>query len=708
MEDVIIDNQPVSVIVNKSKVTKVKMRGMGRYFFSLLVKSVILLLLLSINFCLYAKSGNYLMFIEQMLPVPEVMGILKVFFGISFCLMFLLSFSNWLQNLLLAVVSAWLMVAMMNQFALFDVHRFLDGFFFNYFGYALASMMMGISHIVVSIIGAIVVLMYLGKASRSSLLYLIGVMLLINGVILFNAYMDRNNNQNFIYRYDMESKEAGKGKKFIHIMMANAGSYNYLDEMSDKNSKDNSKIENLKKIMLGFYADNNFELYPNAYVKYDNLSENQVEALNLGADGLDKNILENVVKNGSWQFSKIDDKELYLKNNQLNKMFKQAGYKVAAYQSRGLEMCKVNNEQAVERCVDKNNNPAEIDVLVKGEANKKKIILAQWLESTGLLNDSKGLYGILNLVTQANKIPVIGTSYAKLYVVNSFKTLDLLEKDIAKDKGNIAYFVYVDLPADMFVYNEFCMVKPVNKWQVMHNQPWQEKETASKMQERREAYAEQYACLFGKLQKFIDGLKSSGDIKNSVIVLQGLSAPEDRENNEKDRPELKFGAQKMVNLAIFDPKQKEFMVKNEICLASDEVKSYLSKGNKCKEFKGLKYQDEEIKELDSALKNKSISVDDVNAAKNYYKHWYVYWQEENGLKKTTEKEPSKQVNVKKKAEIAAITDSINVSENKVIDKEIKVLPEDKPKSLKAEMMKNPVVDAEPESKMEKNTENKEK
>ena len=50
--------------------------------------------------------------------------------------------------------------------------------------------------------------------------------------------------------------------------------------MKDANAKDNSKLENLQKIMLGFYNRNNFDIYTNAYVEHKDAPKNQAEVLN--------------------------------------------------------------------------------------------------------------------------------------------------------------------------------------------------------------------------------------------------------------------------------------------------------------------------------------------------------------------------------------------------------------------------------------------
>lgn len=47
---------------------------------------------------------------------------------------------------------------------------------------------------------------------------------------------------------------------------------------------------------------------------------------------------------------------------------------------------------------------------------------------------------------------------------------------------------------------------------------------------KRTAYLDQTACLFGKLEQFMDYLKKSGVLDKSVVVIQGLSGADDLKN----------------------------------------------------------------------------------------------------------------------------------------------------------------------------------
>lgn len=696
MEDVILDNQPVSVVVTKNGGVKLKMLGWGWHLYGIIVKGLIMALLLSINFCLFAKAGGYALFGEVLLPKPEIVNILLSIFCVSMLVMLLLSFSEWLQNIMLALVAGLFTAMMINQFALFDKDAFMTRGMLLYLGEGAAAFVDGRAWLVMSGLVAALTLVYLWMSSRSNQMYLIGTLAVINVWILFSAYMDRNNNNNFIYEYDTSSAGVENGKKFINIYLSNAAPYGYLNEMKDANAKDNSKLENLQKIMLGFYNRNNFDIYTNAYVEHKDAPKNQAEVLNPLVSG-NKNFTTPASHQCcDWQFRPIKDKTDYLLGSRLTEIFKKSQYKVSAYQSRGLDMCHLYGQQSLDRCLNKASLPADVSVLAAATSEKIKLLYGQWLESTGLFAPDS--------VAAAFLPDSFKNRYDKLYVVNSLQALDLAAIDIANDKGSGAYLVYVDMPADMFIYNEFCMVKPTEQWLPMHDRGSAD---SPGTQARRNAYAEQYACLLGKLQNFMDTLTAKGADKNAVVVIEGVSSAQDKEYKETDRTELNFGANHAVTMAIRDPLHKENLIKTEICKASEITAAYLFKKAQCTEFKGLNLSEEDRTQLKKALSARNITPEEINKADNFFTLWYPYWQKANGIEvkelpAETAVKPEQQApdNPTPQPEAAVnkpapITENTIVKENKIIEKEIPVEPEAPTASLKAEMLKNPLTEETP-------------
>ncbi len=621
MDDIIIDNQPVSVLVDKQGKISLKVYNFGNYFYNLVIKSLLMSVLLSINFCLFVRAGSYDVFGAGEFSVVTG-GVLVKIFLCSLALMFVLSFSRTLQNVLLAFVAGIFVMAMLNQFALFNRYTFLSDTIKIYINEPLGEFVYGISDIAAAFIVAFLVFAYLCYASKANLAYLLGTLLILNGYILFSAYMNKNSVSDWVVDYDNHVNGAGKGKKIVNIMLANAASYSYINNLNQTDETSDSKMNNLQKIMLGFAADNGFQLYPNAYVARTDMAENISAVMNFGAfEPSQMDVFHNY--NHSWDFNRLASNAYQFNENKFQSLLSRSNYKTSVYQSRYVDLCRHYGEMSVDRCLMKVNMPADVDLLLKSSADKQSVLLAQWLESTGLIEGSGKFYrNVLGAVVDTSGISDDG--YSKLYVLNSLEALDFAAKDIAEDKGNGLYQLVIDLPADMFIYNEFCMLKPKTQWMTMISPSW-EKNTQENQQKRLEAYAEQYSCLWGKLQAFVDSLKNSNNYQNTVIILQGVSAPLDGNNAAKKDVTTRFGSQQNVFFAIYDPLNQNLVPDMRLCGSGELLYGYLYNKNKCSKFTGLSYKAEDLKSLE-ALDRLSISADSVSEAQKFYNHWYKYWQ----------------------------------------------------------------------------------
>ena len=178
-----------------------------------------------------------------------------------------------------------------------------------------------------------------------------------------------------------------------------------------------------------------FWVYPNAYVKEKNAIANMVEALNnIEEKQVGEHVQKNVEITSLWNFRHVRDEDVFIKNAQLVDVYKNSKYRVNAYQSRGIDFCRKNNEMNVDKCVSKVNAPVDASGLKLSAWDKSKLLLLQWLNSFHFVSDWSTVYGALNEVMSADRMPIIGVSYDALYVVNSFKTLDVLLEDIEKIK----------------------------------------------------------------------------------------------------------------------------------------------------------------------------------------------------------------------------------------------------------------------------------
>ena len=608
MDDVFVDNQPVAVVVDNKGKVKLKVYNFGAYLLNLFVKSVLMFLLLSLNFCLFAKAGAYNVFVGANLS-PEIIGILTKMYLFSLAIMFILSFSQILQNLFLALVSGLFVWAMINQFALFDKYDFLSDTFSIYINEQLGDWVKGISYLAAAGIVAAVFFVYLFCAQSSNLLYLSGILFLINAYVLFVAYQDNSKvGQYWVSDYPKALSASGN-RKIVHILLSNAAAYPYAAELSER-YKDLKSVGELRQIMLGFASVNGFDIYPNAYVTHDSEIENIARVLTLNEENQNQ-IIRVPLVNKSWNFSRLNPNLVQVKDSNLHEMLQKSGFNASSYRSRFVDTCSYHNEKSVNRCVSKLSMPVRIHEntsLVEAQ----KSLVSQWIESSALLQNNFKFRDTVLRVLQ--KLNLIDQAYGKLYVVHSLDVLDKLMQDISKDKGNSYYLVSLDLPADAFVYNEFCMLKPQNEWLKSSDDVGEDK--------LFDAYARQSACLFGKLQNFIEGVKKING--HNIILLQGISSPDIASLGAKESVQSRFESSQATWLAVFDSKKKAFGIDNRVCNSVDLMKDYFYHQNACQPLNGLFYSKEELETL-QGLAFYKIPQSDVNASKRFYALWYKYW-----------------------------------------------------------------------------------
>lgn len=632
MHDIIIDNQ------NSSATIKVKAkrnaRGKGRawstYLFDWLVKGVLIALLVNINFVLFASSGNFHFFSSDITVSQEAIYIMAGTFAISLILLFLISFSSFIQNVLTSFVVALFVLAMMNQFALFDKGSILYFFTSQYLDAEMAKNLMTNSDMVIAVASGIIFFIFLAMSSNQNIAYFTGVLLVIFAGILADEYLQRDNKQEFLVTYDNHLQNPQEnGKKFIYLMLPNAASYSYLEDMKEINTNTDT-IQKTMDIMLAFYAKNNFMYYPNAYVSKQDPFMNAVKSLNnISKKNPEELILKNVAMEGYWRFKNINDEYVYMKENALFDTFRKAKYRISAYKSRGLDLCDKDNEINVDKCVEKVNAPVSFENINVPVWEKTLILASQWIHSTGLFPNRSALHTVLKAATNSDELPLVGISYSGLYVIDSIKMLDFAAEDIIKDKGNRAYFVMMDMPSDMFVYDEYCRIKSPGKWLAMESLPWI---LNKNIYSKRNAYMEQTECLYGKLEDFIGKLEKSGILDNSVLVIQGLSGADDIKNVKEMNFVPDFKSKKMVAMAIRDPLKNNFMLDERVCDVADILKQYLYKRGRCSEMSSLDIHEGGKNEIKASIEKVKITDEKLNKAKVVFDSWYNDWKRISKLK----------------------------------------------------------------------------
>ena len=208
--------------------------------------------------------------------------------------------------------------------------------------------------------------------------------------------------------------------------------------------------------------------------------------------------------------------------------------------------------------------------------------------------------------------------------MNSLKFFDILFENIKEDKGKQAYFVFADIPSDMYIYDEFCKIKPKEKWMDRANPTWTAQDFTT---ERKKAYLEQYRCLYGKLQQFMNKMRENNLLKNSKIVLMGASNVNNFQNSQIDDYAEKFINNNLVNLAIYDDKNAEYQQDKSICPAVNLITQQLFGFGECGEIKNV--HEQILINLKQKLLNLDVDQDEVTDTGFDFDKWYEIWKQQN-------------------------------------------------------------------------------
>ena len=619
MEDIIIEERPSTPVsakepdkvVEKKIKIKVKKQGPGvlSYLADWFNKSLIVFLLAAIDFVLFLKVGNLNAFRGAPWEfVPEVSYILLALFGMSWLLMFVASLARFIQNLVAAALVAFLFVVLVNQFALFDSASFLHEFALKWLDGASAGWFASYSLLIAALVILLVAWLFFTFASNRKQFYMVVVLAAIASVSVVKLYNQRNNMADFYEVYaDKVITNNKKGNNFVFVAVPNLPTYRYLEKISPKYPR----AKNALNAMLGLYTNHGFALFPNAYTLGNDEFENLAQSLNMTTDA---DLLVNPAEYAdNWDFNSLAEKHSSLKSNELLATFEKNGYVRKVFEDANAELCFIDGKPIANACYRREMVPFALNEDKFSLRQRTMVLLGQWLGSMDMFTLNRPLYNVLKSFNVAD-VPLVGIDYAKLKSLGSVKTLDTVVEDIAKGKGNRAYVVWMNLPGQAFVYDEFCQLKPVEKWIVKGGV---EKDESKQMN----AYFEQTACLFGKIADFMRQLREAGADKNTVVILQGMSGLE----IAGLKPADKFEAQNMVSMAIRDPKHNKFSINNQFCSAPKIVRQYLFKKDECKEQEGLNLDEGVKNELLETIKKQNTieksSIDALADANEWFRNW---------------------------------------------------------------------------------------
>lgn len=574
---------------------------------SLLVFLFISFLMIT-DLILFAGSGNLKVFNESIIPIPEVLLISAVLVLIIGACVGLIWKWRVLKHILASVFTILFVYMIYNQFSQYISVLYIGSYILPKY------MLFGIVWAVLTYI----------VFQQRRLLYRV-LYVLAFGVIFINiytSYMMQLNKHEFVETHNTQKVKKTSGKRFIYLMLPNLSSYQYLSSIE----YDNADIT--KNIILGFMQKNKMRLLSGAYTPERAYLSNMVANLNpLSVDSVYNHLMNSRVLAEYWRFYNLRNEYAYLKDNELYDIFKDNKFQISAYKSRDFDMCHKQNKFNVNRCIEKVNHPISLYDINLSLPARTGILAIEWLSSIVSFDKfAEWMYKMLKPIADVETMPLIATNYKNLYVVNSAKTFDILFENIQHDSGKQAYFVFIDLPSDMYVYDEYCQFVPQDKWMSLSNHQWITKDYS---EQKRDAYLQQTRCLFGKMEQFVRRLQVNDLWSDTVLILQGTSGVNDFRNTPIEKTVPDFLANRSVLMAIHDDEISKFQTDNRLCSTSQFLAEYLFPNKICNSNRlGLHGMIiEEIRERLDKL-SEDITADRTSE----FSEWYGKWAEKNGDK----------------------------------------------------------------------------
>jgi len=604
-----IVTQPL-ILKKKSRSSRfAKWMGGANSFRDRLLRGIYVFLLFGMDFVMFIYSINGRLF-EDGYVNRAAFYILGLVLGSSIILMLILSFSKLFQNLLCAVATLLFTVLFFYQFGQGNVDTLFEQWLNKNASW-------------LSFLGFIPTPWFFGLIFAISIFFLFSfsdVILFITLVLLFSCFVGVYNNERLPFTRSeyqevkrLPSIAGGvRDDSIVYMMMPKFPSYQFLSGIRDINFRE------LRDLMIGFYAVNNFEIYPNAFVQKNDTMSNIIDILNqvdyTSSTSGDRGYVEFI---DNWNFIHGGREILGLSNNKLYDHLRKGGFGISMYAMPEFNFCLKNGDFGTDRCVIKGYKTVSLyDPKASLEKNVNSL-LGEWLLSFKISDLKSYARSFINDSPLRN-MKIISEN-RRVSMEGSVDIFEKLKEDYLRDAGGQVYLVYVDFPSDVYIYDEFCNLKPRKDWIALKDNSLY----SGGIDEKRKAYAEQAKCLIAKLQEYIDEIKDSSRFYRTDIYIQGVSPIRELAGMTSDQYS-RFAADNLVNLAVRKGRKPRFLINANVCLASDFTKSMLKFQDYCYTLDNMtNYTTDEILNLKKNLINNAVirggKISNIMAN---YRDWY--------------------------------------------------------------------------------------
>lgn len=578
-------------------------------FYDRILRAIYMTLLFVLDFIMFIYSINGRM-LEDGAPNEAVLWIFGGMFGFALIMMLLLSFSSLAQNIFCALFTLIMTLIFFNQFALFDVNTFIETWLKEH---ASALTFIGIipsSFLVGLIFGIIVVLTFC--YTLPILLMCLAILASIISGVTQTEFKQVLPKTEYVVTKDLGVANASKKEdSLVYMMLPKFPSYHFLSTVKDVNFRE------LRDLMIGFYAVNDFEIYPNAFVQKNDTVSNIVDIYNqVDYTSTTSGIRGYAEILNDWNFVHGTLNDYSLEDNLLYQTLKKEGYTISTYPMPGFNFCYNNDAMNSDRCVEKAYKT--VNLYDKKATLERNIyaLLCEWilsinnreLQSVAKMFVSSSTLRGYNVISQNRRVSIEGSA----------AIFEKISEDYGKDKIGNVYMAYVDLPSDIYIYDQYCNIKPRKEWIAAKDSSL----SRGGIDAKRKAYADQAKCLIGMMQMFMEDFLQDEKHNKTDIVIQGVSTIKEYAGMTAGAYN-NFVANKLVSMGIRRAEKPSFLVNTDVCLASDITKSLVNGKEFCYTIENMRMSTDEMFNLQQNLVNNAVIRGSkiTNIAENY-RDWY--------------------------------------------------------------------------------------
>ena len=589
--------------------------GKANSFRDKLMRCLYIFLLFAIDFAMFVYSINGRL-LENGTVNPAVLVIVGGIFCLAFVLILLCSFSKNLQNALCGICTMLITVAFFYQFGMGDVDNFIEKWLDQHASWLTVFCFIPAPWMVGLFLGILVFFIF-----RFS-----DAILFVTLVLLFSSAIGIQRNE-FLKTARTEYEEvktfsnkvSGREDNMVYLFIPKLPSYQFLNSIKDPDFRD------LRDLLIGFFAVNNFELYPNAFVQKTDAMSNIIDIFNqvdyTSTTSASRGYAEFI---NHWNFIHGGLDILSLEDNKLYSYLKNNGFRLSTYSMPGFDFCMTGGDFNTDRCVVKGYKTV---TLYDHEASLEQNVyglLGEWVMSLKSRNLNSVARMLINMSLLKNM--KILAENRRVTLEGSVTLFDKLADDVKRDANGVFYAAYADLPSDVFVYDEFCQVKPRREWVALKDNSLY----SGGIDEKRKAYVEQTKCLIGKLQEYMETIAPK--LKTTDIIVQGVSPVNELAGVLGDQYS-RFVAENLVTLAIRKKQNPKFLINANVCLASDFTKTYINYQDFCYSLddKLRLPVDERFSLRQNLINNAIIRHGTIFNIIGNFRDWYQLYKEKNHL-----------------------------------------------------------------------------